>query len=307
MVDSHIEELRRQLQGKRNSVFSFIQTWNSYADTFFTANFGSPANCFGREHVDQMLATHSRIQHGIFSDSGSALQSGGDGGVSTSIVDYLKKVLAQRFGVSNIPDAYLFFPVELGGLDLQSPFISTLQIRDSVLEDPSSLIDAFVETEKDCYHHAKTAFEKGDVDSEDYALREDPDWEPAEQQDRETFLSFEEFTRWREEFSMLGLRHQLNGLAVLYGELLKKPEPQSLGLLDGTGLARALLTLNMPNVSLRGILWDYDAMEPYWKWVLNLYGPEIVERFGGLSMVDFGVLPLGMLRLLRDTRVQWQG
>ena len=61
MVDDHINELSRQLQGKTDNLFAWIQTWNSYAATFFTSNFGKPANCFGRRHVDNMLNTHARI------------------------------------------------------------------------------------------------------------------------------------------------------------------------------------------------------------------------------------------------------
>lgn len=36
-------------------------------------------------------------------------------------------------------------------------------------------------------------------------------------------------------------------------------------------------------------------MSPYWRWVTVMYGPEIVERFGDLSMVDTGVLPKGII------------
>lgn len=55
MVDKHIKELQRQLQDKK-SIFSWIQAWNTYAGRFFTTNFGKPANCFGREHVDSSMS-----------------------------------------------------------------------------------------------------------------------------------------------------------------------------------------------------------------------------------------------------------
>ena len=62
LVDQHISELRRQLADQTHSVFAWIQAWNSYASTFFTSNFGKPAICFGRSHVDNMLATVLRAQ-----------------------------------------------------------------------------------------------------------------------------------------------------------------------------------------------------------------------------------------------------
>lgn len=300
MVDKHIQELRKQLQGKRSSVFSFIQTWNIYATTFFTSNFGKPANCFGRDHVDLVLNTHSRIQREIFK-SGSSLSIAGRPDGSASVADYLKNVLEQRFNVSDIPDAYLFFPVELGGLDLQSPFISILQIRDSVLEDPSTLLDRFEENERDHYNRSKIAFEKGERPSLAHSDLEGSDWEPVEKEDRETFMSFDEFTRWREEFS-LGFDHEL---AQVYGELLEKPNQDTLEL-DEDRVGSAISALGR-QTNLRGILADWHQMDPYWKWVVMQYGPEIIDRFGGLSIVDAGLLPMGMVSLFRDKRVKWQG
>jgi hypothetical protein len=41
--------------------------------------------------------------------------------------------------------------------------------------------------------------------------------------------------------------------------------------------------------------------------VAALYGPEVMERFGGLIIVDPGLLPIGMVSLFRDKRVKWQG
>jgi len=87
MVEGHIEELRTQLQGKSKSVIDWIQAWNTYASTFFSSNFGKPANCFGREHVDRMLATHRRIQDKIF-----------DGG---NVVQFLKQTIEERFQVKD--------------------------------------------------------------------------------------------------------------------------------------------------------------------------------------------------------------
>lgn len=69
MVDKHIDELSRQLKDRTNNIFSWIQAWNTYAATFFKSNFGKPANCFGQQHVDNMLATHNQIQREVFSAS----------------------------------------------------------------------------------------------------------------------------------------------------------------------------------------------------------------------------------------------
>jgi hypothetical protein len=299
MVDKHINELQKQLQSKLGSVFSFIQTWNTYAATFFTSNFGKPANCFGRRHVDLMLSTHSRIQRQIFK-AGTELRVQNDAGTA-SVVDYLKGLLKRRFNIKDIPDAYLFFPVELGGLDLESPFISILQIRDSILKDPSELLDKFEESERDHYYRAKNAFEKGEITHPMGSDLERMGWEPVEKQDRKTFLDFEEFTRWREEYDF-GFSP---GLPEVYEQLLEKPKQETLDL-DNERIASGLSAL-AKHTDLRGILADWNQMEPYWKWVVMQYGPEVMERFGDLNIVDPGLLPMGMVSLYKDKRVKWQG
>lgn len=296
MVDRHIEELRKQLQSKRNSVFSFIQTWNTYAGTFFTSNFAKPAHCFGRDHVDMILATHSRVQREVFK-AATALNP--DGGCdTTSIVDYLRYSIKQRFDIQDIPDAYLFFPMELGGLDLQHSFIPCLGIRDSI-EDPSKLLEKLQETERDWYNRAKVAFEKRETDASRRKSKT-LSWEPADQHDRETFLSFEEAMRWREELS-IGSHHPLFDL---YQKLLEEPSQKSLEP-DNGRVMNGLVALRR-HQNLRGILSEWNLMDPYWKWIVRLYGPEAMDRFGGLNIVDSGLLPMGMLNMLRDKRVQWQ-
>ncbi|KAF2183982.1 hypothetical protein K469DRAFT_689720 [Zopfia rhizophila CBS 207.26] len=281
MVDSHVDELRKQLQGKSKSVIDWIQAWNTYAATFFSSNFGKAANCFGREHVDKMLATHRHIQESIF--------QGGN------VVEYLKSTIEQRFGVKDIPDGFLFFPVELGGLDLKSPFVGLLQIRESVRENPYDLMDEFEENERDEYVRAARDF-TGNTKIQRYNV-EDPNWKPAEGAD--DFFSFEEFTRHREEFA--GFKGKL---VDTYRALLKRPSEESIDV--SVQVKQALDQLN-GQANLRGITGNWGVMEAYWKWVAQMYGPEMVERFGGLNVVDPGLLPIGMVSLFRDKRVKWQG
>ncbi|KKY27868.1 hypothetical protein UCRPC4_g00848 [Phaeomoniella chlamydospora] len=206
LVDRHIKELAHQLQAKGNSVFSWIQAWNTYATTFFTSNFGKPANCFGQAHVDEMLNTHKRIQQKIFSNDNT-------GNASGNVVKYLKNTITQRFGLTNIPDGYLFFPVELGGLELQSSFINLLQIRDSICSNPSQLLDKFLLAERSEYYRSKKAFEtRHETD-----WRSDPKFRPKK--DADIFMTFEEYTLYREE-----LPYSFDDeLVDIFDQLLKQP------------------------------------------------------------------------------------
>ena len=37
-----------------------------------------------------------------------------------------------------------------------------------------------------------------------------------------------------------------------------------------------------------------------------MYGPELIEKFGGFNIVEPGLLPMGMVALFRSGRVQWE-
>jgi len=286
VIESHIEELQTQLQGQSKSIFAWIQAWNTYAVTFFFANFGKAANCYGREHVDNMLDTHKRIHSAIFASVGDT--------DSTSVLEYLKKTIQERFGVSNVPDGFLLFPVELGGLDLRSPFVNLLQIRNAVLEHPVDLLKDFFEAEHDAYRQAKIKFENGLTRQEAY-YREDPEWEPPTNKD--TFFSFEEFTRYREDYA----NDSSNNLVQVFEKLLQRPQEES--------IAATPQILNGANAlaGTQANIQSWYNMEPYWKWITQMYGPEMMERFGGLNVVDQGLLPIGMVSLFRGKRVSWQG
>ncbi|RYP43557.1 hypothetical protein DL770_011592 [Monosporascus sp. CRB-9-2] len=293
-----------------------VQAWNTYAATFFTANFGKPAHCFGREHVCQMLETHNRIQRELFSSPSSSSSSSppslldhestveGSGTVVNSVVDYLKATLEQRFGIQDVPDAYLFFPMELGGLDLRSPFVSILQAHDGVRPgDPEAAVERFLEAECEAYARHKTVFKsRGPVPYP----RDDACWKPSTD-DRRTFMSFEEYARHRESFY-----HGFEGnLYKVYRSLLRAPRGRGIRECP-PAVARGVEDLQLrgpgfPGGGLGGFNPHWEAMEPYWKWVAALYGPEAMERFGGLHIVEPGLLPMGMVSLFRDRRVKWQG
>ncbi|KAL6231429.1 hypothetical protein BDW75DRAFT_233616 [Aspergillus navahoensis] len=291
MVDTHIAELKCQLQGKEGSVFSWIQAWNSYASTFFTYNFGTPANCFGQEHVDMMLQTHQRIQREVFSPGPGNHNMKGD----QSVVTYLRETIQSRFGNTSIPDGYFFLPIDLGGLELSSPFISLVGVRDALIKSPDSLMDAFFKTERDTYDALKRRYAGTDKDR---VIAQNKGFVPDEVND---FLSFEEYTRHRELLDY-GFHGQLLNV---YDELLRRPTQQAIEY-DSTGPLSAGFGQLRNQSGLSGIKGDWNSMTPYWKWVAQLYGPEIVELFGGFNVVDPGLLPIGLVSQFRSDRVSWR-
>ena len=220
-----------------------------------------------------MLATHRHVQEQIFPNG--------------SIVQKIKQMIEERFSVKNVPDGFLFFPVELGGLDLKSPFVHLLQIRESVKENPYDLLDEYEENERDDYATAKRRFDNAD-DS------------VSQRKDTDEFFSFEEFVKHREVFGSLGKA----SLVKTYNKLLERPQEQPVAL--GTSVAQAVTQLSS-QTNLRGILGRWADMDAYWKWIAQMYGPEMNDTFGSLNVVDFGLLPIGMVSMFRQRRTKWQG
>lgn len=42
------------------------------------------------------------------------------------------------------------------------------------------------------------------------------------------------------------------------------------------------------------------------KWLVQLYSADLYARFGGLSIVEKRLLPVGIMTMLRNKRIAWQ-
>lgn len=263
LVDNHIKELKLQLNACK-SVFDWIQAWNIYGSRFFSVNFGRPAHCFGLAHVDDILTTFSRIQTQLFSKTGG------------SVTSTLKSMLHSRFGVENIPEGYLYFPMSMGGLDLKSPFVPLYLIRGQVAENPDKIMDTFFTDERSAYEKAKRKYENGDITASERRLEQAYEYVG--------FPSFEEYTKYRERTS--------SALHKAYIELNSEPNESKVDIIVGREESKDSLGGDTTN---------------YHKWIVQLYGSDMKERFGGLNVVEKGLLPTGMVDMFRESRFKWQG
>ncbi|KAL8992579.1 MAG: hypothetical protein Q9169_006988 [Polycauliona sp. 2 TL-2023] len=279
-VDRHTQRLKRQLNSSK-SVFSFIQLWNSCVGRFFKRTFGQPANCFGQEHVDMILNTHKRVQEQLFGEDASA---------GKSVTDHLRKLIADRFDVHDIPDAFLYLPEELGGLSLCNPFVPYLLVRDQIIKSPSKPMADFFQLEKEMYHKAEEWFHThgGYVPSgpAQFVLASSLH-HSTRNFENEAFMSFAEYTKHRTTTS--------TGLSHAYEELCRTPWT------DHINTSAEVSTAMSKTTSLR-----LHGLEPDQQWLLQLCSPELLQRFGGMSIVDKGLLPLGVMTMLRSKEVTWQ-
>jgi hypothetical protein len=311
MVDTHIEELRRQLEACK-SIFDWIHAWNVYGARFFINNFGKPANCFGLAHVDMMLDTFKRIQTKLFASTGG------------SVTSTLKQMISDRFGVKDIPEGYLYFPMSMGGLDLKSPFVNLYLIRDKITKIPDSHMDKFFIDEEATYRRLK-AIHEGPNSRRGNLAPIGLSYSEKTALDNEPFMNFEEYTRYREQTSF--------ELKSAYQHLIQEPTEDEVTLTSD--VASVLETAALPEfgrpppgfVPGRGrgrghgrggrggysgypsgvAKVNWDRMSSYQRWIIQLYAPDMIARFGGLNVVEKGLLPTGMVSMFRESRFKWQG
>lgn len=297
-VDKHIDELRLQLSACR-SILDYIQAWNIYGHRFFTNNFGKPANCYGRAHIDSMLSTFRHIQDKLFPG-----QSGGVG-------EHLKQKIAAQFDIppSSIPDGYLYWPSSMGGLGLKNPFVSPLLSRRNAPETPEKVVEEYLEGEELAYSLARNRFNEGSGYNSDGSPVSDEalsyfsasdDGGPAGALGKrqvwrdspefmdlrgEPFMSMAEFSRYRERTDPK--------LGRTYEKLTAAPEVTT------AAASKEVRATGDGNTTWLGL-------DDYEQWVVQLFHKDMLARFGGLDVVDAGLLPTGLMSMVRESRFQWQ-
>lgn len=281
-VDKHIVELRRQLAACR-SVMAWVQAWNSYVVRFFSTHFGHPSICLGRAHNDMIMQTFSHIQHSLFADSGAA-----------NATEYLRGILAERFGTdANVPDAFFYFPIQLGGLGLRNPIISIFATNEAFVHEPGELLDDAYNKELLVYTTLKGRWDAGDLQPNLlHGKAPLPAAPPADgdsgsdTEPDEMFLSFDEYIRYAEELSY--------PLWRAYDDL------------QGTPTQFAVTHTNEVEAALDLVPRTYRGV--YWDWVYSLYFADVKRMFGGgVQLGERDLLPVALVDVLRSMKVRWEG
>ena len=280
-IDEHIEELRRQLSACK-SVLAWIQAWNTYATKFFATNLGKPAECLGQQHIDMVIETFARIQRQLFST---------DEYTDGSVIEYLKRTIAERFQITDLSEGFFYFPIELGGLDLRNPLIPLLLVRDNAPQSPMERIETAFEREEEAYLEARRAYNDGEVEATSSSRLA---YIPSED---EPFMSLDEYTRYVEETS--------DALHDAYTNLLEMPTVRAVQ--RTPEVEKALNELPYKSHSKCAIHPVWSEMSPYHQWITQLYAGDVIKRFGSLSMGEKRLLPIGLASMLRSDKIRWQG
>lgn len=282
-VDAHVQQLQTQLN-HCDSVISWIRTWNSCIGLFFRNTFGQPAHCFGQSHVHAILATYQKMYDTLFCKTDTP-----------TVTSHLRHMIKTHFpDAPEAPDAFFFMPVELGGLGLRNPFIPMLLVRDNLPDRPAQFVDDFKRIEKEAYVEAANEFAELSERTINGRLQlvnpirgssKPPVVRWSEQR---TFISFEEWSRFRDSTSI--------PLRECYMNLSQVPSRCTLGFSDKV--------LNAAD-SVRGRV-SVAGMEQEARWLLELYAESLLRDFGTLDIVDQKFLPMGVLAMIREKRVKWQ-
>lgn len=104
-------------------------------------------------------------------------------------------------------------------------------------------------------------------------------------------MTMDEYTRHRETASL--------GLWRVYMDLLSTPS--SYDVRPSRAVVHLLDRLAEEQPELA---WSELGSDQ--KWIIQLYSAGVIRRFGGLNIVDRGLLPMGVMTMLRARKVTWQ-
>ena len=303
-VTEHVDQLGKQLAAC-TSILDYVQTWNSCVSRFFSHTFGEPAFCFGKKHVDSILETYKQMQSMLFKAGAKSSQ----GNHQPNVVQDLKSKIRERLGVSDIPDAFVFLPEQLGGLGLRNPFIALLATREGLSENkstPKTIVQKQLIREREQYTREKKEFDElgtverrlsrfrhANMGNDDFDLSRSPEdlLQKLGVGDGDRFFEFKEYVRW----------HQITSqpLKQAYCDLLDVPLPTNPSF-DAEVLT-ALEDSGFDPLDPKGHVARMEEIA----WALQMYGEELRTQYGGMKLAEEKYLPLGVLAMMRRKVIRW--
>ncbi len=196
-------------------------------------------------------------------------------------------MIAERFEMTEMSDTFFYFPIELSGLDLQSPLIPLLLIRETACKNPMERIEKAFEREEELYFEARNAYNDGKVESNTNSRFA---YIPGED---EPFMILDEYTRYLEETSF--------PLWEAYTDLFKEPEVRKVELTPEVD--KALNDLPSKQVVKCGIQDFWYGLTPYYQWVTQSYASDVLKKFESLSLGEKRLLPIGLASILRSEKL----
>ncbi|KAG5352104.1 hypothetical protein C0989_003829 [Termitomyces sp. Mn162] len=191
--------------------------------------------------------------------------------IQRGAVAYLRSVVETRFGIKDLPQGYFHLPISRGGLELRHPMIEMFALTQSFDDEEGQSFEALAKQDKQKYKDLKDYWD----DPRTTFLGKEG-----------SFMSLDEFISLRESW-LSEWRHRYEYMMTIKGLALVHETPVVASYLSQ---ARTKCT--------------WSELDWYEKWLVSLYGEEVVKRFGSWEVVDASLIPVGMVQLFRTSRMK---
>jgi hypothetical protein len=296
-VDTYARLVKEQLKSC-NTVLDWVRVWNDTVGTYAAHLFGPLAEIFDKSHIDAVKRAYSRIFSIVFA-----------GGNLTS---HVKQLLGTH--IKQLPskpalsiEAFIYLPPAYGGLGVKNPFI-TLNIARNISGTPDRRIEKYLDAEEK--YHNRATINWTQLSSEVRSNKLEVIFANNDEavaaalgpnRDLTTFMTKEELTANRERVAYparpfppyIGpqLPTVIPSITDLYADLLHEPID------DVTWSAK--VSNGVRRLSGKGDMESWSQLSGEDKWVLQLYGDECYECYGGLEIWCSEYVPQEVLKMIR--------
>ncbi|GLE09139.1 hypothetical protein PINS_up020730 [Pythium insidiosum] len=294
-VDWFAHELARKLDAT-TSVLRWTTVYNKYM-AFFLRNFGDASEVFGATHVHEMLQAVRRIHVIAFSCN--------DGDVLAAL--RAKVAAAVPNETAPLPAAWVFWPLEHGGLGLFNPLLRlwslqvTLQTRrsdDGQWRVPFGLCreqlkkqhDAFVELVQEQGLRGATRATYGDYDLAN---------------------ALDMITSKKRSDSYMATCGRMNAVNEATFEVrslsqfLRRVQRSDRYTMLWHEYETLLERVNATAAATNGMYFPALTGDPYWSWVAQVYRDELMSMFGTLEFFNRELLPTQLIDEIKRTGIYW--
>ncbi|KAF1911416.1 hypothetical protein BDU57DRAFT_103375 [Ampelomyces quisqualis] len=293
-VVSYARRVKKQLS-ICTTVFDWVRVWNITIGTYAAHLFGPLVNIMGKAHLDNVRNTY-KIMFDIILDN-------------RDLTTHLTHLLLTHLHLSpSFPiEPFAYLPPAYGGLGVKNPFI-TLNLADSIATDPNTAFQDYLDSEENYFTRAASNYALLDAQGrarkiqaifDNDTTRMDAALGPT--RDLSAFMRKEELTTHRENapypalpmppFPAPWTPTPTPSLTTVYEDLLRAP--------FDVVLSSEKVGDDVRRLAGKGGMRSWRNLSGEEKWVLQLYGDECFEAYGGLEIWVGEMVPREVLRIVR--------
>ncbi|KAL4140957.1 hypothetical protein PRNP1_014081 [Phytophthora ramorum] len=294
------------------SAFAWINVYNKYM-FFFLRNFGNPSPIFGLSHIDEALSTLRRVHKLVFPKTdGDAL-------------GYLREKIMRRRQSPGpaMPAAWIYWPLNLGGLGLCNPFLAIWDVKESLftyLSTYHTRIDReWPKMKKDWEWQSPftTVFEELKQKYDLFAERietEGREWiTSCSEKERFAYMKTSKATdkhrnrgQNEPEFdSTFTLRTFDEYVSLLPSMMRTQLSAEFYELLSEAAECAPPLPKSALQEEAETLFHAAQVGGCLWEWVAYMYSSQVIEEFGTLSFFSRELLPAQLIESIKKKAVTW--